>query len=85
MLCALREVDAIAAEDTRHTGQLLAHFAIATPLFSLHEHNERARLESVVARLRAGQALALVSDAGTPLISDPAFRWCVNCAGRACR
>ena len=72
-LRVLREVDAIAAEDTRHTGQLLAHFAIATPLFSLHEHNERARLESVVARLRAGQALALVSDAGTPLISDPGF------------
>lgn len=72
-LRVLREVDAIAAEDTRHTGQLLAHFAIATPLFSLHEHNECARLESVVARLRAGQALALVSDAGTPLISDPGF------------
>ena len=72
-LRVLREVDAIAAEDTRHTGQLLAHFAIVTPLFSLHEHNERARLESVVARLRAGQALALVSDAGTPLISDPGF------------
>lgn len=69
----LREVNAIAAEDTRHTGQLLAHFAINTPLFSLHEHNEHARLAQVVARLQAGQSLALVSDAGTPLISDPGF------------
>ncbi|MDG4554432.1 MAG: 16S rRNA (cytidine(1402)-2'-O)-methyltransferase [Candidatus Competibacter sp.] len=69
----LREVRGIAAEDTRHTGRLLAHFGIETPLFSLHEHNERARLEQVVARLREGQALALVSDAGTPLISDPGF------------
>ncbi len=72
-LRVLREVNAIAAEDTRHTGQLLAHFGINTPLFSLHEHNEQARLAEVVARLRAGQALALVSDAGTPLISDPGF------------
>ena len=69
----LREVNGIAAEDTRHTGRLLAHFGIETPMFSLHEHNERARLEQVVARLREGQALALVSDAGTPLISDPGF------------
>ena len=72
-LRVLREVNAIAAEDTRHTGQLLAHFGINTPLFSLHEHNEQVRLAEVVARLRAGQALALVSDAGTPLISDPGF------------
>ena len=69
----LREVHAIAAEDTRHTGQLLAHFEINTSLFSLHEHNEHARLAQVVARLREGQSLALVSDAGTPLISDPGF------------
>lgn len=69
----LREVNAIAAEDTRHTGQLLAHFEINTPLFSLHEHNERTRLAQVAARLREGQSLALVSDAGTPLISDPGF------------
>jgi len=69
----LREVNAIAAEDTRHTGQLLAHFEISTPLFSLHEHNEHARLAQVAARLREGQSLALVSDAGTPLISDPGF------------
>ena len=62
-----------AAEDTRHTGQLLAHFEINTPLFSLHEHNEHTRLAQVAARLREGQSLALVSDAGTPLISDPGF------------
>lgn len=72
-LRVLREVDGIAAEDTRHTGQLLAHFGIDTPMFSLHEHNEYARLELIVTRLRAGQSLALVSDAGTPLISDPGF------------
>ncbi|HOW76690.1 MAG TPA: 16S rRNA (cytidine(1402)-2'-O)-methyltransferase [Candidatus Competibacteraceae bacterium] len=69
----LREVNAIAAEDTRHTGQLLAHFEISTPLFSLHEHNEHARLAQVMVRLRERQSLALVSDAGTPLISDPGF------------
>lgn len=72
-LRVLREVDCIAAEDTRHTGQLLRHCGIETPLVSLHEHNERARLEQIVARLREGAALALVSDAGTPLISDPGF------------
>jgi len=72
-LRVLREVTCIAAEDTRHTGQLLQHFGIETPLLSLHEHNERARLEQIVARLREGAALALVSDAGTPLISDPGF------------
>ena len=73
VLRVLREVEGIAAEDTRHTGRLLAHFGIETPLFSLHEYNERARLEQVVARLRQGHTLALVSDAGTPLISDPGF------------
>jgi 16S rRNA (cytidine1402-2'-O)-methyltransferase len=72
-LRVLREVDCIAAEDTRYTGQLLRHFGIDTPLLSLHEHNERARLESVVGLLREGRAVALVSDAGTPLISDPGF------------
>lgn len=72
-LRVLREVDAIAAEDTRHTAQLLQHFAIRTPLFSLHQHNESAKLAAVVERLRGGQTLALVSDAGTPLISDPGF------------
>jgi 16S rRNA (cytidine1402-2'-O)-methyltransferase len=72
-LRVLREVDCIAAEDTRHTGQLLRHFGIGTPLLSLHEHNEHARLEQIIARLREGKTVALVSDAGTPLISDPGF------------
>ncbi len=69
----LREVDYIAAEDTRHTGQLLRHFEIDKPLLSLHEHNERNRLEQVVTLLGEGRSIALVSDAGTPLISDPGF------------
>ncbi|MCO5761356.1 MAG: 16S rRNA (cytidine(1402)-2'-O)-methyltransferase [Chromatiaceae bacterium] len=72
-LRVLREVNCIAAEDTRHTGQLLRHFGIDTPLLSLHEYNERDRLASVVGLLREGKAVALVSDAGTPLISDPGF------------
>ncbi|MCC7221421.1 MAG: 16S rRNA (cytidine(1402)-2'-O)-methyltransferase, partial [Candidatus Contendobacter sp.] len=69
----LQEVDCIAAEDTRHTGQLLRHCGIQTPLLSLHEHNERARLGQVIGLLQEGKAIALVSDAGTPLISDPGF------------
>ena len=70
----LREVDAICAEDTRHSKQLLAHFGIERPLLALHEHNEDAIAQKIVARLQAGQSLALVSDAGTPLVSDPGFR-----------
>jgi 16S rRNA (cytidine1402-2'-O)-methyltransferase len=69
----LREVDYIAAEDTRHTAQLLQHFAIDKPLLSLHEHNEHNRIAQVVALLEQGKTIALVSDAGTPLISDPGF------------
>ena len=67
----LREVDVIAAEDTRHTGRLLHHYGITTPMLSLHEHNERGRIDTVLARLADGRSVALVSDAGTPLISDP--------------
>lgn len=70
----LRDVAAICAEDTRRSGQLLSHFGIATPLLALHEHNEEAIAERVVARLLRGESLALVSDAGTPLVSDPGFR-----------
>src|SRR5690606_1845125 len=70
----LREVAAICAEDTRRSGQLLAHFGISTPLVALHEHNEQQMAERLVARLLAGESLALVSDAGTPLVSDPGFR-----------
>ena len=67
----LREVAVIAAEDTRRTARLLQHYSISTPTTSLHEHNERMRCTSLIARLRAGESVALVSDAGTPLISDP--------------
>jgi 16S rRNA (cytidine1402-2'-O)-methyltransferase len=63
----------IAAEDTRHTGNLLKHFGIQTPQLSLHEHNERDRAPELMQRLRAGAQIALVSDAGTPGISDPGF------------
>lgn len=71
---SLRKVDAICAEDTRHTRQLLAHHGIERPLIALHEHNEADAVAKLVARLLDGDALALVSDAGTPLISDPGFR-----------
>lgn len=70
----LKEVDVIAAEDTRHTQILLNHHGIRTPLTSYHEHNERTKAQELVARLEQGQDIALVSDAGTPAISDPGFR-----------
>lgn len=70
----LREVSAICAEDTRHTRQMLGHFGVDTPLLALHDHNEESLAQRVVARLLAGESLALVSDAGTPLVSDPGFR-----------
>jgi 16S rRNA (cytidine1402-2'-O)-methyltransferase len=67
----LREVSLIAAEDTRRTARLLQHYSISTRTTSLHEHNERSRTPSLVARLEAGESIALVSDAGTPIVSDP--------------
>lgn len=70
----LGEVDVIAAEDTRHTGRLLSHFGIKTPLMALHEHNEDQQIEPLLRRLGDGQSIALVSDAGTPLVSDPGYR-----------
>ena len=70
----LRGVSAICAEDTRRTGQLLSHFGVETPLLALHEHNEDALAGRLVARLQDGDSLALVSDAGTPLVSDPGYR-----------
>lgn len=70
----LKSVAAICAEDTRHTRQLLAHFGVERPLLALHEHNEDEIAGRLVLRLRAGESLALVSDAGTPLVSDPGFR-----------
>ena len=69
----LGQVSVIAAEDTRHTGQLLKHFGIESALISLHEHNEARRADELVERLARGESIALVSDAGTPLISDPGF------------
>jgi 16S rRNA (cytidine1402-2'-O)-methyltransferase len=73
-LRVLREVDVIACEDTRHTRKLLEHFGIDKPSVSYHEHNEAARAAELVARLAAGASIALVSDAGTPLVSDPGYR-----------
>jgi 16S rRNA (cytidine1402-2'-O)-methyltransferase len=68
----LKEVDLIAAEDTRHTGRLLAHYEIDTPQISYHEHNKLAQLDTVLKALRSGD-VALVSDAGTPAFSDPGY------------
>jgi 16S rRNA (cytidine1402-2'-O)-methyltransferase len=70
----LREADLIAAEDTRHTARLLHHFDIRRPTTSLHEHNEREKVPLLVDKLRGGARLALVTDAGTPAVSDPGYR-----------
>lgn len=70
----LQDVDAIACEDTRHTRHLLDQYGIRTPTFALHEHNEAAAAQKLVSKLAAGQRVALVSDAGTPAISDPGAR-----------
>ena len=70
----LRQVAVIAAEDTRHSRPLLQHYGIDTPLVALHEHNEREAVDVLVQRLLGGESVALISDAGTPLISDPGFR-----------
>lgn len=69
----LAEVALIAAEDTRHSGRLLQHFHITTPVIALHEHNEREQVPALIERLRNGESLALLSDAGTPLVSDPGY------------
>lgn len=70
----LREADLIACEDTRHTRKLLDHYGIQKPTISYHEHNERERAEELVEKLLSGTSIALVSDAGTPLVSDPGYR-----------
>ncbi|NOT55583.1 MAG: 16S rRNA (cytidine(1402)-2'-O)-methyltransferase [Deltaproteobacteria bacterium] len=70
----LKEVDVIAAEDTRHTRKLLTHYGISTPLTSYHDHSETEKAPELIAQLRAGKNIALVSDAGTPCIADPGFR-----------
>lgn len=70
----LQEVDVIAAEDTRHSKTLLRHFGINTPMLPLHEHNEERQVPRLIQKLDDGQSIGLISDAGTPLISDPGFR-----------
>jgi 16S rRNA (cytidine1402-2'-O)-methyltransferase len=72
--------DLVLAEDTRHTGRLLAHVGSSVPQRSLHEHNERARIEEIVALLESGAHVALVTDAGTPLVSDPGLALVRACA-----
>ena len=80
-LRVLREADLIACEDTRQTGKLLQHFGIiAKPMVSYHEHNEAARTQELVAKLESGTNIALVSDAGTPLVSDPGYRLVIAAA-----
>lgn len=70
----LQNADLIAAEDTRHTARLLARYAVETPLLSCHEHNESQRIPLLLQKLESGRQLALVSDAGTPMVSDPGYR-----------
>jgi 16S rRNA (cytidine1402-2'-O)-methyltransferase len=80
VLAALREADLIACEDTRRTGTLLKRYGVDGRLVSYHEHNERARTEELVARMREGATVALVSDAGMPLVSDPGLILVQACA-----
>ena len=81
-LRVLREADVIAAEDTRRTAKLLAHYAISTPTLSFHEHNTRTRLPQILSRLEANARVALVTDAGTPGISDPGIELVRACVGK---
>ncbi len=78
-LRVLKSADAIAAEDTRHTGKLLHHFQITTPQISYHDHNCQQRIPQLVARLQQGEAIALVTDAGMPGISDPGYELVCAC------
>ncbi|MDR0218397.1 MAG: 16S rRNA (cytidine(1402)-2'-O)-methyltransferase [Enterobacteriaceae bacterium] len=75
----LKHVDLIAAEDTRHTGLLLQHFAINARMFALHDHNEQQKADQLIAQLQQGLSIALVSDAGTPLINDPGYHVVRRC------
>lgn len=72
-LAVLASVDAIAAEDTRHSSRLLKHYQIGTPMVAFHEHNEREQAPKLVDRIMKGESIALISDAGTPLVSDPGY------------
>jgi 16S rRNA (cytidine1402-2'-O)-methyltransferase len=73
-MATLQSAAVIAAEDTRHSGRLLQYFNIKTPAIALHDHNESSRIEGLMERLQSGEDVALISDAGTPLISDPGYR-----------
>lgn len=75
----LSQVDLIAAEDTRHTAKLLNHYQISKPCFALHDHNEQQKSAALIAKMQQGQSIALVSDAGTPLISDPGYHLVNDC------
>ena len=79
----LKDVDLVAAEDTRHSGILLKHYQIAKPLISYHEHNEAMRTAQLVERLAAGEKIALITDAGTPGVSDPGARLIRECIKRS--
>jgi 16S rRNA (cytidine1402-2'-O)-methyltransferase len=79
-LRVLEEVDLIAAEDTHHSQILLSHHGISTPLTSYHEHNEKSKARQLISRLQQGENIAVVSDAGTPAISDPGYRLVVEAA-----
>ena len=81
----LTGADLVLAEDTRHTGRLLAHLGSTVPQRSLHEHNEQQRVAQVLGRLEAGEHIALVSDAGTPTVSDPGYRLLAACAAAGVR
>ncbi|KAE8176708.1 16S rRNA (cytidine(1402)-2'-O)-methyltransferase [Photobacterium carnosum] len=78
-LDVLANVDLIAAEDTRHTSRLLSHFSISTRTFAFHDHNEQQKADFLIEKLQAGTSIALVSDAGTPLISDPGYHLVNRC------
>src|SRR5262249_18709060 len=81
VLAVLGEADVVACEDTRHTRVLLERYGLASPLVSFHEHNERARTGALLERVRRGELVALVSDAGTPIVSDPGFALLRACLG----
>src|SRR5881394_1288997 len=78
----LKSVDLVAAEDTRHSGMLLKHFGIKKPLLSYHQHNEAMRTAQLIERLAAGENIALITDAGTPGLSDPGARLIRECIKR---
>lgn len=81
----LQNVDLIAAEDTRHSQKLLQHYSVSTAMFALHDHNERQKSQLLIDKLKQGNNIALISDAGTPLISDPGYHMVVACRNAGVR